>query len=138
MADQTLTLHISDDFYHRLKQRAEFRRRSIEEELLNLATNAMVEDEIPADILEAVAALAQLDDQTLWQVARSSRLSPEQSREIEELNFKRQRGEALTPEEQQRLADLLHQYDKALLVRAHAVGQLKERGQNVDVLLDQP
>jgi len=138
MADQTLTLHVSDDFYHRLKQRARFRRHSVEEELLTLATTAMVEDEIPADILEAVAALGQLDDTALWQVARSSKLAPEQSQEIEELNFKRQRGEALTSQEQRRLTDLLHQYDKALLVRAHAVEQLQERGQDVNVLLDQP
>ncbi len=138
MADQTLTLHISDDFYQRLKQRAEFRKRSIEEELLTLATTAMTEDEIPADILEAVAALAQLDDEALWQTARTSKLAPAQLQEIEELHFKRQRGEALTPEEQGRLADLLHQYDKALLVRAHAVGRLKERGHDVDVLLEQP
>jgi hypothetical protein len=138
MADQTLTLHIPGDFYQRLKQRAEFRRRSVEEELLTLATTAMVEDEIPADILEAVAALVGLNDDSLWETARNSKLAPAQSQEIEELNFKRQRGEGLTPEEQQRLADLLHQYDKALLVRAHAVEQLKERGRDVDILLDQP
>lgn len=138
MADQTLTLRIPDDFFHRLQQRAAFRRRSVEEELLTLASTAMVEDEIPPDILEAVAALAQLDDEGLWQTARSSKLAPAQSQEIEELNFKRQRGEALTPEEQQRLASLLHQYDKALLVRAHAVERLHERGQDVDSLLEQP
>ncbi len=138
MADQALTLDIPDDFYYRLKQRAEYRRRSIEEELLTLATTAMVEDEIPADILEAVAALDLLDDESLWQTARSSKLTPEQSQEIEDLHFKRQRGETLTADERQRLADSLHQYDKALLVRAHAVGRLKERGYDVDVLLEQP
>lgn len=136
MAHQTLTLHIPDDLYQRLKQRADFSRRSVEDELLKLATTALVEDDIPADILEAVAALAHFTDDALWQTARTSKLSPKQSREIERLHFKQQR-EGLSLAEQERLARLMHQYRKALLVRAHAVGLLKERGHNVNVLLDE-
>jgi plasmid stability protein len=137
MAHQTLTLNIPDDLYQRLKRQAAFSRRTVEDELLNLATTALADNEIPPDIQAAVAALAQLDDEALWQAARTSKLSPRQSREIEQLHFKRQR-DGLTSAEQQRLTRLMHQYDKALLVRAHAVGLLKDRGHDVNVLLEEP
>lgn len=137
MAHQTLTLNIPDDLYKRLKERAAITRRSIEEELLILAGTALIEDEIPSDIQEAVAALTRLNDEALWQAARSSKLASEQSEEIEDLHFKRQR-EGLTATEKDRLADLMHQYDKALLVRAHAVGLLHDRGYDVSALLEEP
>lgn len=137
MAHQTLTLNIPDDLYERIKQRSAITRRSVEEELLILAGTALIEEEIPADIQEAVEALSQLNDEALWQTARSSKLTPEQSEEIEDLHFKRQR-KGLTATEKDRLADLMHQYDKALLVRAHAVGLLHDRGHDVSVLLEEP
>lgn len=136
MAQQTLTLNIPGDLYNRLKERAEFYRRTIEAELLDLVTTAIVDDEIPPDIREAVAALPQLDQEALRQTVRSSRLSPEMSEEIEELHFKRQR-EGLTATEQERLAWLMHQYDKAMLVRTHAIGLLKEQGQDLQALLEE-
>ena len=137
MAHQTLTLNIPDDLYERIKQRSAITRRSIEEELLILAGTTLIEEEIPADIQEAVAALPSLNDEALWQTARSSRLTPKQSEEIEHLHFKRQR-EGLTATEKDQLADLMHQYDKALLVRAHAVGLLHDRGHDVSTLLEEP
>jgi plasmid stability protein len=75
MAEQTVTLTIPDDLYRRFQQHAAFKRHSIEEELLSLATAALVEDEIPADMLEAVAALVQLDDATLREVAHNSAMT---------------------------------------------------------------
>ncbi len=136
MAHQTLTLTIPDDLYQRIKQQANISRRNVEDELLRLATSALMEDEIPADILEAVAALGQCTDDALWQTARTSKLSPKQSGEIERLHFKQPR-EGLTLAEQEQLARLMHHYRKALLVWAHAVGLLKDRGHDVNVLLEE-
>lgn len=135
MAHQTLTLNIPDDLYQRLKQRADISRRSVEDELLRLAASALVEDEIPADIAKAIAALAVADDAALWQAARS-RLPQDVSDEIENLHLKQQR-EGLTAPEKQRLADLMRQYERVLSVRAEAVGLLKERGHDVSVLLEE-
>ncbi len=137
MAEQTVTLTIPDDLYRRFQQHAAFKRHSIEEELLSLATAALVEDEIPADMLEAVAALVQLDDATLRQVAHNSALTPEQEQEIETLLFKQQR-EGLSPTEKARLEDLRYEHDKTLLVRAHAIGLLQDRGQDVRPFFEQP
>ena len=135
MAHQTLTLNIPDDLYQRLKQRADIARRSVEDELLRLAASALVEDEIPADVAKAIAALAVADDAALWQAARS-RLSQDVSDEIEELHLKQQR-EGLTAREKQRLAGLMREYERVLSVRAEAVGLLKERGHDVSVLLEE-
>ena len=126
MAEQTITLTIPDDLYRRFEQHAAFKQHSIEEDLLSLATTALAEDEIPADLLEALAALAQLDEASLRQVARTSTLTPELGEKIETLLFKQQR-EGLSPAERAQLESLRHEHDKALLVRAHAIGLLQDR-----------
>jgi plasmid stability protein len=136
IAHQTLTLNIPDNLYQRLKERAEAAHRAIEEEVLTLVTTAIVDDEIPSDIREAVVALSRLNDEELCQAARSH-LSKRDSKEIETLQFKRQR-EGLTETEKSRLSQLLHQYDKVFLVRAHALGLLHERGHDIALLLEQP
>ncbi|HEY7347827.1 MAG TPA: hypothetical protein VH599_05865 [Ktedonobacterales bacterium] len=138
MANQSLTLNFPDDLYQRLKARAEGAQRSIEDELLSLAAAALDDEPIPLDIQAAVASLSVLDDAALWQVARASRLSQEESDESEELHFRRQRGERLTDAEKRRLAVLMHQYDKSLLVRSHALLLLKQRGHDITPLLQTP
>ena len=133
MAQQTLTVTLPDDFYQRLKVRAEQVQHNIEDELVNLAAAALDNEPIPLDIQEAVASLPVLDDTALWQAAHS-RLSQAESDEVEALHFKRQR-EGLTDAEKQRLAGLMHRYEKALLIRSHALLLLKQRGQDITPLL---
>lgn len=134
MTQQTVTVTLPDDFYQRVKARAEREQRSIQDELLLLAEAALDDEPIPLDIQEAVASLSVLDDASLWQAARS-RLSPAESDEVEALHFKRQR-EGLTDIEKQQLAGLMHQYDKALLIRSHALLLLKQRGHDITPLLE--
>jgi len=142
MAQQQITLTLPDDEYRRFQQHAAARHHSVEEELRDLVASALATDEaedaIPADIQAAVDALPQLDDAALWQVARSSTLTPRQSSELERLHFKRQRGEMLTPREQRHHDTLMHGYHRALLLRSHAVRLLHERGHDVNVLLEEP
>lgn len=141
MAQQQITLTLPDDMYRRFQQHAASRKHSIEEEVLLLVTSALAadeaEDEIPADIQAAVAALSQLDDAALWQVAHTTKLTPAQAEEIETLLFKQQRV-GLSPSEKARLEGLRHEHDKALLVRAQAIGLLQDRGQDVRPFFDQP
>lgn len=135
MAEQSVTVTLPDDFYQRVKARAESARHSIGDELVALAESALEDEPIPLDIREAVASLPALDDAALWQVAETSHLSRAESHEVERMHFKRGRGEKLTDTEQQRLAYLLHQSDKSLLVRAHALALLKQRGHDIMPLL---
>ena len=137
MAEQTITLTLPDDLYRRFQEHAALKQRSLEEEVLSLATSALAEDQLPGEMQQAVADLAQLDEAALWQAARNSHLTQEQSETIEELLFKQQR-EGLTVEEKAQLEQLRHQHDKALLVRARAIGLLQDRGQDVKPLFEQP
>ena len=134
MVQQTVTVTLPEDFYQRVKVRAEYAHHSVEEELLTLAVAALDDEPIALDIQEAVASLPVLDEAALWQAARS-RLSPAESDEVEALHFKQQR-EGLTAAEKHRLAALMHQYEKALLIRSHALLLLKERGEDIASLLD--
>jgi plasmid stability protein len=137
MAEQTITLTLPDDLYRRFQEHAALKQRSLEEEVLSLATSALAEDQLPRDIQQAIADLTQLDDASLWQTARTSHLTQEQSEAIEELLFKQQR-EGLAAEEKAQLEQLRHEHDKALLVRARAIGLLQDRGQDVKPLFEQP
>lgn len=128
-------VYLPDEVYQRLKMQAESAQRSVEAEVLDIVTAAVGDDSIPADVEADLEALKNADDATLWHVAETSRLSRQESKEIEELHFKRGRGEALTTEERLRLAAGMLHYECAMLMRAEAAALLKERGHNIDKLL---
>src|SRR5579863_8999152 len=132
MTNETVSMHIPASLYHRLKERAKAAHRSVEDEVLTIVTAAITEDALPADLETALAALEAADDTTLWHTARASHLSQAESDEIEQFHFKRQRGEALAAQEEQRLDELMDQYHRAMLLRAQAAALLKGRGHNVD------
>lgn len=73
-----------------------------------------------------IEALELLNDDALWRTARNH-LSDEVRSQLEALNFKQQ-GERLTPAEKKTLTQLVHQYDRAVLLRAEAARLLMERG----------
>ncbi|HLY32859.1 MAG TPA: hypothetical protein VKQ36_17680 [Ktedonobacterales bacterium] len=138
MANETLNMHIPAPIYHRLRARANAAHRSVEDEVLTIVTAAIAEDALPADLEAALAALETADDVALWRTARASQLTQAESDEIEQLHFKRQRGESLAAQEEERLDDLMQHYHRAMLLRAQAVALLKERGHDVDTLLAAP
>ena len=133
MSTNTLTLQVPSPLYEHLKQRAAQTRRSVEEETLEvLATAVPPERLLPAELEEAVASLATLDDAALTEAARS-RLGADVSAEMERLHHKRQR-EGLYAEESARLAELIREYERNMLVRAQAAALLSARGHDIDEL----
>lgn len=134
MTIQNVTLRLPDPLYQRLKTRADEAQRTVEDELLDvLAAAVPVDDELPPDLADAISPLTTLDDEALWQAARS-RLPEEEAAELENLHHKRGR-EGLTDAEA-RAADLLvRRYERAMLVRARAAALLAERGHDVSSLL---
>jgi hypothetical protein len=80
-----------------------------------------------------IAGLEHLDDEALWQAARSC-LTAEMARRTEELHHKRQ-SEGLTEAEGQTLAELVGQYEQSMLIRAQAAVLLKQRGHDVSKLI---
>ncbi len=108
--------------------------RRVEEVLVDASAEAIPPDDaLPADVAAALAPLDSLSDADLWEVARTRRLSPAAAAHLEELNHKPQR-EGLDAEEDGMVASLLHHYERAMLVRAEALAQLKERGKDISAL----
>ena len=134
MTVQSITVNLPSALYNRLKRRAEQTRRTVEAELLEVVATAVpIADELPPDLAEAISPLALLDDEALWRAARSH-LPAEAASQMEELHLKRQR-EGLSEAEQQTLAGLVRQYERAMLVRAQAAALLKQRGHDVSELI---
>ena len=134
MSNQTITLHLPEPLFRELQQRAAQTRRTIEDETLEVLTGAVpLAEKLPADLAEALAPLSMLDDEALWQTARTQ-LAPDAAVELEDLHHKRQR-EGLGEAESQKMASLIRQYERAMLVRAQAVALLKQRGQDISSLL---
>lgn len=133
MTTQDITISVPDLLYRKLQARAEQTQRSVEAEALDaLVALVPTVDELPADVEASLAQLALLDDAALWGAARTT-FPTEAARHLENLHLKRQR-EGLTDSETETATALLHQYERAMLVRAQAAALLKQRGHDVSSL----
>jgi len=140
MTMQPVTVNLPSSLYDRLARRASRSRRTVEVELVETVMTSLPEEPggLPPDMSDAIAALHLLDDEELWRAARTS-VAPERAAELEELHLKRQ-AEGLSAEDEDRVAVLMREYARTLLVRARAAAVLKQRGHDVSVLLgeDEP
>jgi hypothetical protein len=138
MTVESVTMRVPQTLYAMLQDRAERTHRSVEEALAEaLEETAPLDDtHLPADVAASVAILDTMPDDALWATARTSHLSSAAAAHLEELTYKRQR-EGLDAEEQRIAETLLHQYERAMLVRAEAMVRLKERGHDISPLLVQ-
>src|SRR6185436_3517422 len=133
MTVHAITLHLPDTLYKRFRQRAEWSHRSLETELLDAVASAAPEDELSPELIEAIEALTQLDDEKLWRLARQA-TSGEASQQLEALHFKQQ-DEGLSPDEDATRAKLVSEYERTMLIRAQAARLLKDRGHDVSRIL---
>lgn len=137
MSTQTIILQVPDELYARLRQRASQSQRSVEAEFVSVLAEAVPgDDELEPDLAEATAALAQFDDDELWEVARGS-FPEESSNELQTLHDKQQRS-VLGKHESERSDELCLQYERFMLMRARSALLLKERGHDVSSLLKGP
>ena len=130
MTSQSVTIRLPDPIYQELKRQADRTHRSIEDELLEVVAAAVP---VAEDLSEAISPLAALDDEALWRTARE-RLPTDAAERLESLSQKRQRG-GLTQAEAQEAATLIRNYERVMLVRAHAAALLRQRGHDVSSLL---
>jgi plasmid stability protein len=134
MLTQTITVNLPDSLYRQVAQRAERTHSSLEEELLAVLASALSNtEELPTETSDALAQLAYLNDEELWQAAQVS-LSPEENMRMQTLLLKRQ-AEGLTRLEQEEAEQLLRHSEHIMLLRAQAMALLHERGHNVAQLL---
>lgn len=134
MAVHDVTLRLPSTLYDHFQSRAERAHRSLEAELLDaVATAAADEEELSLHVANAMADLELLNDEELLRAARNH-LSDEARSQLEALNLKQQR-DGLAPAEKEVLEQLVHQYDRAVLLRVEAARLLKIRGHDASKLL---
>lgn len=140
-----VTVSIPKQLYNRLQQQAIQKQHSLEDELLEIAANIKLtasngsektpeKESISAELRTEISAMANFSDKALWKAARS-RLPAKEANRIRDLNYKHQKVGYLSTEEIQEQAELMHHYDRSMLVRAHATVLLKQRGHDVEVLV---
>jgi plasmid stability protein len=134
MPTNTLTVKVPQELLARLRDRARQSKRTVDAEVVDLLTDAIGEEEaLPADIVEAMAAVERLDDKALRE-ALSPLMTRKQAKRFADLNRKAQDA-GLTVAERREQDELLHVYDKSMLVRAAVMAELKKRGVNVAELI---
>ena len=120
----TMTVELPSNIFERLRRIAREQRRSINDIARDLISNALLD--LPQDVKVELATFANLSDDVLWLLARST-LRRDQRKELAQLNEEAQRR-SLTDVEEQRRQVLLDQYHRVIVRRAEAARLLKSRG----------
>lgn len=134
MAGRNITLTIPDELYARLQQNADLTQRSIADEALEAVAMALpTVASLPPASARALARMADLTDDELWQEARRT-LPRRDERRLRLLAHRRQRG-TLPVGGEQELEVLLDRLEDVGLIRARAAALLKSRGHDVSAIL---
>lgn len=123
MGRTTVTFDIPDAVYDNLRQIAEQRQISPEAVLSEWVDTLWGE---PSDIPDE-AALSTYGDEQLWAVVSRIWRGAARLRELSD----QAKHEALSPEEQAELDQLVTQYDTWVLVRSTALALLQKRGYDI-------
>lgn len=126
---QTITISLPDHLYEQVRVQSQHNQRGIGEELV-----AVVSEALPIAIEEALAGLALLSDEALWQAARTA-ATPEENERMQALIAKQERL-GLTTAETEELSLLANFFRRIMLVRAEAAVLLKERGYDIHHLYE--
>ena len=137
MAQQQITISVSDETYETFQQFAARERRSLEEAVIAAMQLALhAESALPEDWQSALDAMAWLDTPTLQQII-------ERGAETEEIvllkALSEQRQQVKTPAADEAIIRaLIKQHDRAVLIRAQALALLHQRGEDVSAIVVQP
>jgi len=127
MTTQPVTLYLSENVLKRAQRAAQALQRPLEEILAEtLAATLPDVADAPDEMQTELARMTWLNDDELWQIARSQ-MSPEDQAKFEQLN-QRQAEADLTPDEEQHLNQLRQIYGEITLRKARAYALLSLRG----------
>ncbi|MEK7787909.1 MAG: hypothetical protein AAB658_21095 [Chloroflexota bacterium] len=134
MLSETVTLHIPENIYRRLTHTAQATRRSLEDVILHALRvgSPPAWDDAPAEFQADLANMDKLDDDSLWQIARS-RKSPDEMKRYDVL-LERNKNNSLTDAERLELAKFRTEADRFMLRKAHAATLLRWRGHDLSAL----
>lgn len=134
MAVQTVTLSIPEPIYQRARQAAEVLQRPLEDVIVDtLATTLPTLDDVPAEMVSELVAMAHLSDEALQGLANNA-MADKRQELLSHLLDEQGRGE-LNEAGQRELAALMAEYGRAMLRRAKAVALLIARGRPVPALV---
>lgn len=128
MTVQNVTVSLPEDVYLRLEQVARGTKQSLADVLLyavKVGSPPSWED-VPAEFQADLAALDRLNDEALWQIARSRQTEKGMARYQELLD--KNANEAMTETEHLELTHLRIEADRFMLLKAHAAALLRWRG----------
>ena len=133
MALQTVTLNMPESVYQRAKQAADVLKRPVEDVIVDtLASTLPSLDDVPAEMVGELAAMAHLSDEALQGLANNVMLEERQELLRDRLD-EQGRGE-LDESGKRELAALMAEYGRHMLRRAKAVALLIARGRPVPTL----
>ena len=131
MVLKPITLHLPEPLYERVKVTAEATDRSLEEvaeQVLDISFPPLEED-LPSQLRDALAALNTMSDDELWRIARSH-LAEDKADRLEMLiNARKER--VLPDEKGQELEALLAEGDLIMLKKAESYRLLTRRGYTI-------
>jgi len=131
-----MAIQMPQSLYRRLKRLVEISRRPLENVIVQTLDSSIppLPDDLPADMRGDLLALEVLDDDTLWQVARST-ASPEQQ-EQHRLPLEKNCLGTIAESERATLAQLRREADQLMLRKAYAYVLLKWRGHRLPTLAE--
>jgi hypothetical protein len=131
MLAETVTLQVPDALYQRLVKTARVTKRSLEEVMIHALRvgSPPTWDDAPAEFQPDLAAMDQLDDESLWRIARSRKSQNEMVRYEELLDQSKRK--ALNDSERKELNVLREEADRFMLRKSHAAVLLRWRGHDV-------
>jgi len=136
MTIHTIAIQMPQPLYRRLERLAELSRRPVESLVVQTldASVPPLPDDLPEEMRGDLLALEELDNETLWQVARSV-VSPEQQAK-HSLLLEKNRRDAITEAERVTLTQLRREADQLMLRKAYAYVLLKWRGYRLPTLAE--
>jgi hypothetical protein len=131
---QTITLELPDEMLQRYQRGATVAGKLLEEFVVDRLVEAapLLADDLPAPLQVELKTLENLDDDSLWQVARST-LPADQERLYQRLLTKNSQG-TITAGEKEKLTALGEAARRLTLKKAHAYMLLKWRGHAIPSL----
>ncbi len=131
MINYPVTIQLPERLYRRLEQTAQAMRRPLDDVLVRAVEigSPPIWEDVPAAFQSDLAALDRLDDETLWQIARSRQSEDEMVRYEDLLD--KNAEQTTTPSERGELAQLREAADLFMLKKAQAAALLQWRGYHI-------
>ena len=128
MTMQTVTVSLPENVYLRLQQVAQGTQQSLTDVLLHAVKVGSPPswEDVPAEFQADLAVLDRLDDDFLWQIARSKQSDDDMVRY--QLLLDKNADETISESERLELTKLRVESDRMMLRKAHAAALLRWRG----------